>query len=431
MDGFDEVILDDSRNIQPRSNQPSSRSKRKKHKNNGLPQVSEIQVKDPDKRGDGVQTYIVYRIFTTFTDGETKKVERRYSDFKWLHDILSTKIKGVIIPPIPSKYFLGRFIEPDFVEKRRRGLEFFLNEVLRHDLLRVEQEFRLFLTADTPSLRLAMSQNEEERSWLSTFTDIKTNLMDTVFTDTSIRDPTENDQKCDEIAQYADRLLTIITSLDNQVQALMKSARSQSRSWFELGLSMTTLGAFQRQHGYKRIGDALSYLGKHAESSSNILSEKTDVDETRHWSEPIERYKKLVVAIQEMMKGRHDLLMSLKREESTLLKLKQKSKSLTGDALKSHMDEISMSEQKVSCLSGNLEVVTTRLLKEFEEFKHSKAEELKKLITDFGRIQAKHHARMAEEWNKVLHCIKENKYPADNGISEDMDFVDISTLNGI
>jgi len=76
MDGFDEVVLDDSRHIQPRSNQPNSRSKRKKHKNNGLPQVSDIQVKDPDKRGEGVQTYIVYRIFTTFTDGETKKGKR-------------------------------------------------------------------------------------------------------------------------------------------------------------------------------------------------------------------------------------------------------------------------------------------------------------------------------------------------------------------
>jgi hypothetical protein len=285
----------------------------------------------------------------------------------------------------------------------------------------MEQEFRLFLTADTASLRLAMSQNEEEKSWLSTFTEIKTNLMDSYFTDTSFRDPTESDHKCQEIAQYADNLLGIITALDAQVQALMKSSRSQSRSWFELGLSMTTLGAFQRKHGYKRIGDALSYLGKHAESSSNILSEKIDVDETRHWSEPIERYKKLVVAIQEMMKGRHDLLMNLKREEATLLKLKQKSKHLTGDSLKQNNNEISMSEQRVSCLSGNLEVVTQRLLKEFEDFKHSKAEELKALITEFGHIQAKHHARMAEEWSSVLHCIKENKYPSDQ-VREDMEF---------
>jgi hypothetical protein len=173
-----------------------------------------------------------------------------------------------------------------------------------------------------------------------------------------------------------------------------------------------------------QIGEALTYLGKHADNTANLVSEKIDVQETRQWSEPVERYKKLVIAIQDMMKGRKELLLTLKREEGNLFNLKAKAKTASGDQLRVVQTEISMSEQRVACLEGNLKKVTKRLFEEFETFKNTKAEELKTLIIEFGQIQADHHARMATDWNNVLQCIQNESYPAESQRDQvDMDFV--------
>jgi len=440
MDEFQDIDFGDSHIQEEKKKipEPVNRVQKKyksRNKKSSQPTITKITVSDPEKRGEGINTFIVYKIITNWSNNEVKKVERRYSDFKWVHEQLSSKIKGVIIPPIPSKDFLGRFWNSDFVEKRRRGLEFFLQQVNIHELLKSAKEFQTFLTADTPSLRLAMAEETEDRKWYSTLTELK----DYYLAPTSYRDPTDEDKKCDDIAEYADSLLQIISALDSQVQALQKSQKDQSQSWFELGLSLNNLGAFQTKNGagksaeeqeeYSKIGDALGYLGQHADTTANILSEKVNVQETRDWSEPINRYKKLVIAIQQMMKGRKDLLSVLKREEGNSLALKTKLKSATGDQLNALQNDIAMADQRVACLDGQLTEVTARLFEEFEKFKKTKAEELKTLITSFGKIQAEYHNVLSGKWSSVLDCIKSNKYPSEKRrISTDMDFVDLNDV---
>jgi len=441
MDEFQDIDFGDSQKKEERKKpesenheenkipEPSPKvQKKSRSKNRKGPKktVTKITVSDPEKRGEGINKFIVYKITANWSNNEeTKPVERRYSDFKWLHEQLSSKIKGVIIPPIPSKDFLGRFWNSDFVEKRRRGLEFFLQQVNLHELLNQATEFQTFLTADNLSLRLAMAEEAEDRNWFSTLTDLK----DYYLAPTSDREVTDEDKKCDDIAEYADNLLQIITALDSQVQALGKSQKDQSQSWFELGLSLNNLGAFQTKNGYSKIGDALGYLGQHADATANILSEKVNVQETRDWSEPINRYKKLVVAIQQMMKGRKDLLSVLKREEGNSLSLKTKLKSASGDQLSVLQNDIAMADQRVACLDGQLTEVTTRLFEEFEKFKKTKAEELKTLITSFGKIQAEYHQKMSHKWSSVLDCMKNNKYPSEKRrMSTDMDFVDLNDV---
>lgn len=402
--------------------------KKKKSSRNKEKDIQSIQVINPEKRDEGgMNTYIVYKIVTIWGDGTKTEIERRYSQFAWLHESLGQKIKGVIIPPIPSKNLpnlLGRFRSPDFVEKRRRGLEFFLVECSKHELLNKADEFHIFLKESTPTLQMAMTAESEERNWYAMFTDLK----DHYLSPQSYRDPTDDDKKCDEIALYADNLLEIVGNLDSQVQSLMKSSKEQSQYWFDLGNSMNSLGSFQKQHGFRRIGDALAYLGKHSELTANLLSEKIGVDETRHWSEPINRYKKLVIAIQDMMKGRNELLQALKREEANLLQREQKVKSASGDELNILQNEIAMSKQRVACLDGQLSEVTDRLFQEFDSFKETKAEELKGLLIAFGRIQANYHAAMSENWSSVLQCIQNNEYPSENEETGDMDFVELHNI---
>ena len=77
------------------------------------------------------------------------KVSRRYSDFEWLRQILSNIFSSSVIPPIPKKNKLGgdRFNE-EFLEKRTRTLEKFLNLLMEDPNIKSSQLFYDFLSID-------------------------------------------------------------------------------------------------------------------------------------------------------------------------------------------------------------------------------------------------------------------------------------------
>ena len=100
----------------------------------------EVHVIDPEKKGDGISSYIVYKVKSSIEHSPGKLTEatvsRRYSDFLWLHEHLffSTQLSGFLVPPIPDKAVVGRFAE-DFVEERRRSLEMFIKRVVAHPIV--------------------------------------------------------------------------------------------------------------------------------------------------------------------------------------------------------------------------------------------------------------------------------------------------------
>ena len=75
------------------------------------------------------------------------KVRKRYSDFEWLRNILSIIYPNVTIPPMPKKNYGSRFNE-EFINKRLRSLEKFLNGISIHPLLRNSQIFYDFLSIE-------------------------------------------------------------------------------------------------------------------------------------------------------------------------------------------------------------------------------------------------------------------------------------------
>lgn len=99
----------------------------------------EVSVGDPVKQGEGMNTYITYKV-TTLTNIRTFanthfSVIRRFNDFVWVHDRLGREYPGVIVPPLPDKSMMGRFTE-EFVRQRQRQLEKFVNRIASHEELK-------------------------------------------------------------------------------------------------------------------------------------------------------------------------------------------------------------------------------------------------------------------------------------------------------
>ena len=72
-----------------------------------------ISVTDPNKMGEGMSSFMAYKVVTRTNSNYFKKKEmvvtRRFSDFLGLHDKLAEKYRqnGRIIPPAPDKSVVG------------------------------------------------------------------------------------------------------------------------------------------------------------------------------------------------------------------------------------------------------------------------------------------------------------------------------------
>ncbi|KAF9432824.1 hypothetical protein BGZ76_010267 [Entomortierella beljakovae] len=103
-----------------------------------------VRVHDPETRRKmvGMQEYTLFQITST---GVSVTVERRYSQFEWLYERLVNKFGALMLPPLPEKQYSGRFSD-EFIERRRRALERFLNRLVRHPVLRYSDLLTHFLS---------------------------------------------------------------------------------------------------------------------------------------------------------------------------------------------------------------------------------------------------------------------------------------------
>jgi len=84
------------------------------------------------------------------SDGEATTrmtVQRRFSHFVMLHTVLSRRLPGIALPPLPEKQYAGRF-SSDFVEARRGDLERYLNKIVRHPIVRYTEVLTAFLSCE-------------------------------------------------------------------------------------------------------------------------------------------------------------------------------------------------------------------------------------------------------------------------------------------
>jgi len=132
------------------------------------------------------------------------KVIRRYSDFEWLRQILVNIFSSSVIPPIPKKNKLGgdRFNE-EFLEKRTRTLEKFLNLLNKDPIISSSQLFYDFLSIEELNKFYEMKkhynnyklpQNLKEYKSLNGQLDIKVDDSREIFYQ-NIKDQTEINQE--------------------------------------------------------------------------------------------------------------------------------------------------------------------------------------------------------------------------------------------
>uniref|UniRef100_A0A3Q2ZQ45 Sorting nexin 11 n=1 Tax=Kryptolebias marmoratus TaxID=37003 RepID=A0A3Q2ZQ45_KRYMA len=113
-----------------------------------------VRVQDPRLQNEGSWvSYIDYKIFLhtnskAFT-AKTSCVRRRYSEFVWLKKKLQKNAGLVPVPDLPGKSIFY-FSNEDFLERRRKGLQVFLNRVVNMTVCLSDSQLHLFLQTQLP-----------------------------------------------------------------------------------------------------------------------------------------------------------------------------------------------------------------------------------------------------------------------------------------
>ena len=102
-------------------------------------------ISNPRKINDSLlkNNYILYDITTPKMNWY---VNRRYSDFIWLRDILISMFPTILIPQLPKKKIGNRRFEEDFIQKRIKGLQNFLDEILKNEIIKTAEPLISFLS---------------------------------------------------------------------------------------------------------------------------------------------------------------------------------------------------------------------------------------------------------------------------------------------
>ncbi|CAH7666422.1 hypothetical protein PPACK8108_LOCUS775 [Phakopsora pachyrhizi] len=99
-----------------------------------------LEVKSPIRELEGTKdTFVSYLTNLPIYQSKSSSSRRRFQDFVFLHDHLVKDFPAVVVPPLPDKsrlkYVTGDRFSPEFVERRRAGLQRFLQRLARHPTL--------------------------------------------------------------------------------------------------------------------------------------------------------------------------------------------------------------------------------------------------------------------------------------------------------
>ena len=132
-----------------------------------------VTIKDPKTNEKSLlsQGYTNYEVYT---EPSCWSVRRRYSDFTLLRNLLCKFYPRNFIPPLPEKKLGGKRFKPNFIEKRMRILQIFMNEITSNETFKTNDALVSFLSMGDHNTFEKKMKELNSRSINQNFEDIKT-----------------------------------------------------------------------------------------------------------------------------------------------------------------------------------------------------------------------------------------------------------------
>jgi sorting nexin-1/2 len=374
--------------------------------------VVEIVVSDPAKAGEGMSSYMTYRITTKTTLSIFKKpefsVSRRFSDFLGLHAKLVTKHlhTGIFVPSPPEKDAIAMAqvkvskddaVPSDFIDRRRALLERYLNRIARNDKLLEDSDVRDFLEMPNDLPKSKDTAALSGAGVLRAFTGIS-NSVTKLTTKTA-----EQDQWFQEKQSNIIDLQVHLKHFYNQLNGLFQIRKEAGHQLKQFSTSLNHL-ATNEEH--PSLSNALTELANLEEKLEHINNEHS-YKEYSILTELIKEYISLLdmvqLAFNERIKIHHQWLNSeenLKKKRETKTKLEQSPKS--ADKLPQAEADIREWEGKVEHSKQEFEAISKTIKEEMEVFEQTRIDDFKKAIDDYLKNLIEQQEKILQIWDNYL-----------------------------
>lgn len=384
----------------------------------------DINVSESEKRSTSAlnirDCYTVYLIETRITDNGWEIIEhglgqiwRRYSEFAQLRHYLCSVYPWAVIPPLPEKKHtfpvLGTStdnFDPDFIDRRRAGLENFLHRIASHPTISRDSMFLMFL--------------QEEEGWRNSIKDIgyvqlAEDKLKCLSAGVRVK---EYDPDFEQIRKYS---RAIQGSLSHLLRIRAKAA------WRIYNIHKMNSGygkVFSEWSAIeKEMGDALQRIGHFFDSFAS--GSETYLEEEEHIIDQLKEYWYFANALEEVCSKRDVLQLELEQtRESVKSKKAEKEKIAQGkssivsrilgsvDSEQTRAARISVLEQKIqdgeeSIIQSEdiLKDFKTRALADIETFQKKKVTDVTETLEDFIKLQIKMARKGLQTWSNIKDCI--------------------------
>ncbi|KAM9305733.1 LOW QUALITY PROTEIN: sorting nexin-4 [Gastrophryne carolinensis] len=342
---------------------------------------------------------------------------RRYSEFELMRNYLVVTYPFVVVPPLPEKR--AEFVwhklsadnmDPDFVERRRVGLESFLLRVASHPRPITRQALRSLLTQDN-GWKEALNE-----AGLQGKTDSRLKALNATF---RVKNP---DKRFMELKHYSDELQSVISQLLRGRARVADRLYGVYKVHGNYGRVFSEWSAIERE-----MGDGLQSAGHHmdvyAASIDDILEEE------EHYADQMKEYLLYAEALRGVCR-KHELMQyDLEMSALDLASKKQQCEELsTGmvrtfslkgmtsklfgqetpeqrDAkIKQLEEQIEEDEEQLKLRNLESREFVQKAWLDIDRFKEQKNRDLKEALINYAVMQISMCKKGIQVWSNAKEC---------------------------
>ncbi|KAF9971860.1 Vacuolar protein sorting-associated protein 5, partial [Modicella reniformis] len=346
---------------------------------NGVLPWFEITVGEPQKVGDVINPHIVYKVHiktnsTAFRSNDFT-VQRRYRDFLWLYNQLTTHNPGVIVPPVSEKHAIGRF-QDEFVESRRIALERCLRKMTAHPMLYGDPDLKLFLESESLVAVIKEKRQDSSKGFM-------TKVGETISSATTFTKVQETDEWFESRRNQLDVLESQLKSLLKAVEAIIKQRKDLGVASAEFGESIVSLAGTELN---KPLANSLLVLGN-LKIRIKELHEKQAQMDVLTLEHTVDEYIRTIGSIRIAFMTRVKFNQNMVQAQNDLVKKKanyeRQSRKTKSERLQHFHHEMMEAEQRVNTTRRDFEEISSLIRQEFDRFDREKVEDFKQSVEAF------------------------------------------------
>jgi len=187
-----------------------------------------IRIVFPEKVEPGIFSK-PYMSYTVQSNPLGLTVKKRYSDFEWLHNVLTGRYLNCIVPPLCKKNYIEQF-NADFISKRARALERFMNGIAIHPILR-----NCYIFYDFISMKDADDFKQKKNMYEQIYLPKRINDFNTANGQIKVNLSNENEIYFKNILDNIDMNETLLTEIIHGYKSLFEIMKQLNDKIVEIG----------------------------------------------------------------------------------------------------------------------------------------------------------------------------------------------------